>query len=295
MFLASCAEAPPVSVGTPPVNGGTPPVSWNPPSATIEIDVIPALPINITLDLRGRLSVEYDFNRLNQIETPLGKLSFSSGGPSLDVGGVLVNSIKEQHAQQRLLIVRIDEEIEYYEIEPDQKFDINIELNDRYFKKVRITNEDADNDTIIVELESVPKEEVSEEEVSEEEVSEEEVSEEEVSEEEVSEGAIASLSREVDRVKECIQDRDVSFEGDTAMHRGEVFDISPQSVKNATNFSVAAKIRWEDEVLSGISFQEDYSALVSIEEKEYKGEWFWNDDNKIEVKMDDGSKQVFCL
>lgn len=157
MFLVSC--------------GQDSPVGYQQPSATIELDVLP-LPINITLDIRGRISVEFDFDRYSEgIETPLGMLSFNSGGPSLDVGSVLVNSIKEEYEQQRLLIVRIDEEIEYYEIKKNKKFDINIELDDRLFKSVRISNEDSTSDTIIVELESIPITPAIEEELTERETS----------------------------------------------------------------------------------------------------------------------------
>jgi hypothetical protein len=124
---------------------------FKPPSATLEI---PFIPLDINVDLTGKVSLET--RSQYKIPTLLGTLKLSPGG--IKLSNEDVQKIEEGYEGKRLLIVRVDDDISTYELKENEKFELTINHNDKLFNQISVRNNPSDDpDSIIVELESVPQ------------------------------------------------------------------------------------------------------------------------------------------
>ncbi|MGA1131664.1 MAG: hypothetical protein ACO31I_05260 [Prochlorotrichaceae cyanobacterium] len=99
-----------------------------------------------------------------------------------------------------------------------------------------------------------------------------------------------------DLILKTIRQRTVYFYGSTGKnYSGQVFFSELRDHSNRPDESgVAARIEWNDGVISAILFRDNFRVRVWEAEKEYSGRWYWNSDqSKLIVEMDNGAKYEF--
>jgi hypothetical protein len=85
----------------------------------------------------------------------LGTIKLAVGGASVSLQDI--QKIEKEHKDKRLLIVIVDDKASVYELGKGNKIDLDIEFNNKLFKKINIKNKINDGDeSVIVKLVSVP-------------------------------------------------------------------------------------------------------------------------------------------
>jgi hypothetical protein len=140
----------------------TSPPSLNPPGTTkstdtkIEPPIVGFDPVLIPLKVEvntGTLEVSAKIEKKWEIKTPIGKFSLTSGSAKVSTGEV-VKKQESEHPDERLLIIKLDDEVYTYKLEK-KKIDISFDGN---FKKVRVEYDPQDTkSTIFLDLASIPK------------------------------------------------------------------------------------------------------------------------------------------
>lgn len=100
----------------------------------------PAIPIRVSINQRGELSAEWS----RKLKTPIGTFDLEIGHS--------INAIRRNNANP-VLIIRVDNQLIVYELDPNNKFDVFFDGGNRHYQQVKLEKRDGD---IILELESVP-------------------------------------------------------------------------------------------------------------------------------------------
>lgn len=239
--------------------------------------VFPVIPLEISINARGQFSIRPRLEReIELFDTPLGSITLKAGRKSLTTN--LISSLEEQNRGKRLLIIRIDDRVEYYEIEKDKRLDLSFEMDDRLFKRVRIQNDTIKGDeTITVSLESVSTAAGEVESNSDALVSDD----------------TSSSNKELKKIEETLLNSNVLITGSTTEFEGEVLEVIAREPSN----SIYAMIRWSDGGASSLVLYANKDVLAREEEVDYEidfeGNWSWNSDEHLQIDMDKGSKYIF--
>jgi len=197
-------------------------------------------------------------------------LTYKSGRKSFSTN--LVKSLEEQNPGKRLLIIRVDDHVEYYEIEKNKKLDLTFEMDDRLFKRVSISNDTVKGDeTITISLESVltasGETELAPDELS--------------------------TNQELKKIEETLLKSGVLITGPTTEFEGEVSEVTARESSD----SVYAMIRWSDGAASSLVFYANKGVLAREEEVDYEidfeGSWSWDSSGRLQIDMDKGSQYIF--
>jgi len=101
---------------------------------------------------------------------------------------------------------------------------------------------------------------------------------------------------DTDLILQIMRQRTVYFYGATGENYfGQVFlSELRNSENNPDENGIAARIEWNDGVISAILFRDNFRVRVWEEGKEYSGRWYWKlDQSKLIVEMDDGARYEF--
>lgn len=85
----------------------------------------------------------------------------------------------------------------------------------------------------------------------------------------------------------------VDFESRSLQISGKVIQANERELQKAYDSGVAAKIEWNDGVISTILFLKDSRVRVWDDGLEYEGQWFGSSSDTLQVRMDEGSRYVF--
>jgi hypothetical protein len=121
-------------------------------SSDVEVGFQPIIvPVRVSINNHGEVSAGFS----GSVNTPLGRF---------DIGAsTSVDSLQNEYTN-KVLIVRVDDQVTVYELEEGKEFHVDFDDSNRLYKKVALNYET--NGDIVLELESVKNEDTSNEDTS---------------------------------------------------------------------------------------------------------------------------------
>lgn len=102
-----------------------------------------------------------------------------------------------------------------------------------------------------------------------------------------------AASSELKKIKNYIENSFVNFKNKNVQVSGKTSRSWIQKTSRFEESGAAARIEWNDGVISTILFLEDSRVRVWVKGVEYGGEWSWSSSGRLQVQMNQGSHYSF--